>query len=313
MPIYETFSKRQQKLASQGVPVLYQYDYLPTTFRRQVIHIWHGALGLYAAHTMHPHHDPWHAMWNDIEHTIARELGLFQLGKQSTYAYLQCEQFLLDAEINQALDLIELSFRVIDTKLREPRSDGFEHLRVTQSPDDAIDELNGRLREQGIGYQFAGGQIIRVDSQYLHNQVVEEALILLHEQGFQGPQDEFMRAHQHYRKGETEDAILDALRAFESTMKSICAARSWAYLPTANAKDLINVVLKQELIPSYLQTHFAGLRNTLEAGLPTVRNKTSGHGQGATTIVVPAYMAAYALHLAAANIVLLVQAHKALP
>jgi hypothetical protein len=45
MPIHETFSKRQQRLASAGKPVLYQYYKLPEAFRVQVIHIWQSALG----------------------------------------------------------------------------------------------------------------------------------------------------------------------------------------------------------------------------------------------------------------------------
>jgi hypothetical protein len=48
----------------------------------------------------------------------------------------------------------------------------------------------------------------------------------------------------------------------------------------------------------------------LEGGLPTVRNKNAGHGQGPTPVSVPDYLVAYALHMAAANIVLLIQAHR---
>jgi hypothetical protein len=50
----------------------------------------------------------------------------------------------------------------------------------------------------------------------------------------------------------------------------------------------------------------------MESGLPTVRNKTSGHGQGPTPIELPAHFVAYSLHLTASNIVFLVEAHKAL-
>ena len=65
-------------------------------------------------------------------------------------------------------------------------------------------------------------------------------------------------------------------------------------------------------MPSYMETHLAGLRNTLEAGLPTLRNKNSGHGQGIRAKNILEYFAGYALHLAATNIVFLVQAHEAL-
>ena len=39
-----------------------------------------------------------------------------------------------------------------------------------------------------------------------------------------------------------------------------------------------------------------------------MRNKTGAHGQGAVPVVVPGHIAAYALHLTAANILLIVGA-----
>ena len=71
-------------------------------------------------------------------------------------------------------------------------------------------------------------------------------------------------------------------------------------------------MLDNGLVHRYVETHLAGLRSTLEAGLPTVRNKNSGHGQGLLRRNVPDYFAGYALHLAATNIVFLVEAHEAL-
>jgi len=71
-------------------------------------------------------------------------------------------------------------------------------------------------------------------------------------------------------------------------------------------------VLNNGLVPKYMEKHLAGLRNTLEAGLPTVRNKNSGHGQSTRTQEMPEYFAGYALHLAATNIVFLVEAHESL-
>ncbi len=120
-----------------------------------------------------------------------------------------------------------------------------------------------------------------------------------------------MDAHEHYRKGKMKEAISDALNAFESTMKAICDENGWNYPGNATAMTLVNTVLDNGLVPPYMQTHFAGLRSTLEAGLPPVRNKNSGHGQGFFVKQVPAYLAGYALHLAATNIVFLVEAHEA--
>jgi hypothetical protein len=316
MPIYETFSKRQQKLKNQGMPTLYQFDILPNPFRIQVIHIWHSALGSgeenMKTNQFSPALTPFEFAWRLIHDTIAREIGVFSLGPGNSPQFMKCEYFLLNTDIEGALDIIELSFRVIDTTMRSRSLDFMDRIKVSQEPDDAILELNHRFLEHGIGYQFMGGQLVRVDSQYIHSQVVEPALLLLHAQGFQGPEDEFVRAHEHYRHGKNKEAIVEALKAFESTMKAICDERQWQYSSTGTAKDLINVLLTEGLIPSYLQSQFTSLRTILESGLPTVRNKTSGHGQGSSPVTVPDHLAAYALHLAATNIVFLVQSHKAL-
>jgi hypothetical protein len=152
-----------------------------------------------------------------------------------------------------------------------------------------------------------------LDSQFAHAEIVKPALSLLNAVRFDGPADEFIRAFDHYRHGRNKEAVAEAHKAFESTMKSICDARKWTRPPNATAKPLIDILLKNGLIPSELEAHFSGLRSALESGLPTLSNRTSRHGQGVVPIQLPPHFVAYALHLAASNIVFLVEAHKALP
>ena len=52
--------------------------------------------------------------------------------------------------------------------------------------------------------------MVRIDSEYVHTEIVREALRLIHDEGFKGAEDEFLHAHEHYRAGETKDAIVDA-------------------------------------------------------------------------------------------------------
>ena len=101
-----------------------------------------------------------------------------------------------------------------------------------------------------------------------------------------------MQAHEHYRKGNNKDAIVNAQNAFESTMKAICDQRGWDYgTERATASKIIDVLFKNNLIPSEMQSHFTALRSTLESGLPTVRNQPGqgGHGQGSDVVEVPAW------------------------
>lgn len=57
--------------------------------------------------------------------------------------------------------------------------------------------------------------------------------------------------------------------------------------------------------PAYMNNHMTSLRASLESGLPTMRNKNAGHGQGSSVVNVSDEFTEYALNLAATNIVLL--------
>lgn len=314
MGIFETYSKRQRRLPNSGKNDVYRYDDLPERFRIQVIHIWDSALGVfYQYHGYSTGHDsPANKWWMGVHSILARERGDFHLGDGFSSPDRQCKQFLLGANVEDALDIIEISFRIIDRVVREQYPYVFNEARVTQNADDAIAELNHRFQEHGIGYQYVGGKLIRVDSQFTHEEVVKPALSLLNDAGFEGPADEFIRAFDHYRHGRYKEAIAEALKAFESTMKAICAARKWDHPANATAKPLADILFAKGLIPPELEGHFGSLRSAMESGLPTLSNKTSRHGQGAVPVAMPTHFGAYALHLTAANIVFLVQAHKAL-
>ena len=157
--------------AEQGdQPVVFRQDELPRQFRIQVIHIWLSTIG-----------DPENfgfdlslregrsEAWSEIRNIMCRELGVFRLWDGSQTLIEDCQQFLLGSpNVDDVLSLIELSFRTIVSQ-RIARFGG-------QSPEDAVEELNHRFREHGIGYQFAGGKIISVESLYLHTETVEPAV-----------------------------------------------------------------------------------------------------------------------------------------
>ena len=176
-----------------------------------------------------------------------------------------------------------------------------------QSPN-AIDELNYWFREYGVGYQYESGQIIRVDSQYPHSEVVKPVLSMLSDPMYERANAEFLSAHEHYRAKRYEECMNDCLKAFESCIKAICDTRSWIYNKRDTCNRLIAIIFDHKLIPDFMESHFSGLRSALESGVPTLRNNLSGHGGG--TEDVPEYIAAYTLHLTASNILFLAKANK---
>ncbi len=180
-------------------------------------------------------------------------------------------------------------------------------------PDKAITELNLRFKEHGVGYQYESGELLRIDSQYMHAEAVKPTLTVLRSKYYKGANEEFLKAHEHYRHGRHKECLVEALKAFESTMKAICEKRKWPYQQTDTAKILIDICLKNGLIPAYMQTQFSSLRSMLESGVPTIRNKLGGHGQGSQPVSVPEPLVRYALHLTATNILFLGDSEEALP
>jgi hypothetical protein len=219
-------------------------------------------------------------------------------GKVGVPGNCPCEalfQWLVKAETDIALDIIELSFRAISVA-QESRS-FMVWVEPTLSSADAIAKLNRRFQENVIGYRFESGQIVRLDSEFLHSEATEPAFRLLYLGGYEGAHEEFKLAHKHYRDGSEhyDDCLTNCGKSLESTLKTICDRRKWGYKAGDTTSKLLDLVFSKSLIPNYLQTHFSALRATLEA------EKSND---------VPEYLAAYQLHLTASAIVFLIRANE---
>lgn len=303
MGVFDLFSKRQRRARGE-IPDVYVYDKVPNELRVQIVHIVQDAFGI----DNYGKHDAAKA-YQVVKKTLCKEYGLFELIKHpQSDAHSVLNFFLQEESTERALDVVELCFKVINTFIRDNRTYQYNTVREI-NPDDAVSELNERFKEHGIGYQFESNEIIRVDSEFIHSEAVKPTLTVLRGAGFKGANEEFLVAHEHYRHGRHKECLVDCLKAFESTMKAICKARGWATQSGDTAKALIATCLSNGLLPPYLESQFSSLRSLLESGVPTVRNKNGGHGQGVDPVVVPEYLARFALNLTATNILFLAEAN----
>jgi AbiJ N-terminal domain 4 len=314
MSIFDIFSKRQKRLRGD-VPDVYAYDSIPQPLKVQIIHIWRDTLG--DENQYRQEYLGTRQAYQFIVDTLCREYGLFRLPHvKDEYGgrhYIEeLGNYLLnESNPEKVLDAVELSFRYIDKLTR--RFDYLSRQNASSVADEAIEELNLRFREHGIGYEYVDGEVVRIDSELIHAEVVKPALALLRGVEYEGAQAEFLKAHEHYRKGNDKEALAECLKSFESVMKVICARRGWAHDPTATSRALLQIVFDNELIPKFWEQHFSALRSSLESGVPTARNRLGGHGQGVAVIQVPTYLVAYVLHLTASAIVFLREADNAKP
>lgn len=309
--ILELFSKRNKDKKNIDV---YSYDVLPNSFRVQVTYIFNDLFGkrgekLYSI----IHADD---IYKILVELLARDFGVFHLTQDYKHEYhgynLEfINGFLSEKTTNRTLDYIELAFRV-STNIA--KNNEYEH-RVQSSGygetnEVAINELNHRFDEHGLGYQFVEGQIIRRDNTFTHSEVVKPSLEILSRKRFKGASSEFHKAHEHYRNGKYHESLNECLKAFESTMRIICDKQKWTVRNTATASTLIKVCFENNLIPSFWESKFSSLKTLLESGVPTARNKLSGHGAGSEEKEIPRYIVAYALNMTASTILFLVQAEE---
>lgn len=298
MTVFDLYSKRQKRLHGE-VPEVFTYD-VPSGLRVQIVQIWDDAFGsTIRAGSQAPE------IHAQLHKALAREYGVFSLGAPFETDFAALSNFFIQkATDSQALDIIELAFRFI---VYFGSKSGYRFRSEPKvTPEEAVQELNKRFLEQSIGYAFESGELIRKDTELLHKEVVLPALVLLRNPQYKGANDEYLKAHEHYRHGRYKECLNECLKAFESTMKTICAGKKWKVDPNATAKDLIKTCFENGLMPPFLEAHYGALQSLLSSGIPTVRNKMGGHGQGAEVRKAPQHYASYLLNMTAATIVFLV-------
>lgn len=316
MAIFDIFSKRQKRLRGE-VPDVYIYDNIPDELRIQIVHIWNSSLGNENEYDNEKLQVQ--LAYKKIVDILCREYGRFHLHDSHYGIYDEREyrkelhNFILnEKDTERVLDAIELSFDVLDQCGRKYEYKHIMDADASKNIDAAIAELNSRFKEHGIGFQFEGRKIIRVDSQLLHTEAVKPALSLLSTKEYAGAQEEFLNAYDHFRHGNHKEALNEALKSFESTMKVICGKRSWSYSSKDTSNKLIEICCQNNLIPVFWQSQMGALRSLLEGGVSTGRNNLSGHGQGATPKTVPDHIVSFVLHMSAAAIIFLIKSEQSL-
>lgn len=246
--------------------------------------------------------------WLRINSIICDEHGKHTLLEDDLSQYYEryrCQYYFENLNsLKEEIDVIEIVFGAIE-KIPKIIDD---NLSVT--PEEVITELNERFQENDFGYEFIKGKIVRIDNKLLHKDIIEKVIKLTEENLFENANEEFLSALSHLKNRRNKEALNDSLKAFESTMKIIINDLGWDYDEDDTARKLIQKCLDKELIPLFLQSQFSALRTTLESGIPTIRNKRSGHGQGPIKILVPNSLASYSVYMTGVCINYLIELYK---
>lgn len=281
---------------------VYQYEVVTKKFRNQCF--------LLVSELINVDHEIYDLYWDSIEKKIKIEFGKPFLYNSNSETNLHRE--LVDCDDFEALYIIEL----LSEKLHELSEHEKKYISNTKRLQEikdinaTISAINKKMLESSLGYELVEGKLIRMDNKFIHQEVVVNSIKLLHENGFQSASEDFLQAYSDYKNGNLENAITNAGKAFESTMKIICDKLGYNYNQTDTSSRLVGKLFDNQFIPSSLQAHFGGVRSCLQSGLPTLRNRYS-HGSGILIDDVTITVVQYSLNLCATNIVFLVETYKA--
>lgn len=300
MAIYELYSKNKRALALAENDV-FSYDKIPQTLRSQLKQFFNEAS------ENHEKGASWStylrvntADFESFVKIFRREYGVDKLADVK-YPNNSCRHELLEfidsCSTDNFLDCVQVYGSFINDSL----------LSAQYAKNNYIIEINHRFKEAGLGYEFIDKQIIRIDSKVLHNKVLMPTIAILSSNKiFSGAEDEIRDAFDKFKNGDNKGAVVDAAKAFESTMKAILNKRKWTYNATDSASKLIEACVDNKLFPIYMTTHLNALASMLKSGVPTVRNRTAGHGQGTEITELADHFSSYVLYTALANMKLII-------
>src|SRR6266542_2063349 len=182
MSVVDLFSTRQKRLRGE-VPEVYSYDSLPAALRVQIVHIWREGFGTLTEEG-YGITCPVLDAFREINRMLCKEFGVFTLtDRMREDAFTSVVNYFLRCDdIEQTLDVVELAFSYLKLMTQGDRF----YYTSTATPDDAIQELNDRFKQHGVGYCFEPTlhKIVRIDSQFAHSNIVKPALSILAEKRF---------------------------------------------------------------------------------------------------------------------------------
>jgi hypothetical protein len=171
----------------------------------------------------------------------------------------------------------------------------FFYLQVEKSRRPAFKaDLNRVLGEEDTSWRLLEGRFVPLDSVFVHEQIVAASYEALSSAHFEGAAHELLDAQHDLADGDIRGAIHNAGSSFESAMKA--ALDRDDYLAAKKLIDALRADGYFDGIPEKLRGQFV---EEVLTGLPWMRNKLGGHGQGKDKQAISEPYARLALGLAA--------------
>ncbi len=210
--------------------------------------------------------------------TFYGESTLWAYDKKGQYTEASISQLILSGRPAHVLDVIEAWFYQNPKRMSECEKELNDIFFINDSP-----------------WRVVNGNVILVDSDYLHREVRAKGIRLLAESDIPGALEEYQGAIDDLTSGETKDAVSKAHKSVESVMKAVLETDEHM-----RYGQLLSKLIKSGVIPKYYEDFLKHFEQ-LALGVVKERNLPGrGHGQGRETKRVTRSLAEFAVNLAGA-------------
>ena len=267
---YKPFFRREAE-ANGEIPDVWFYDKLPTNVRIQFWQTFENADNYYTIDKI----------IKNVCVYLRHEIGLERLSEKKyydDYGNNDYQKELKDFFIYSMCDYRK-AFSVIECLMMSLNTESKNKVTCKK----AIYEINYRLKEASIGYEFNtdANMLIKKSDEAVYQLSIEPAFHLLSDLKFKESIDNFTKAFSDYQSGnpkDLENAVTNASKALESTIKNICKLKEYEFNEEKSLKDQVAVLKNKKFLPEKYSNYFDKITDLIIA-VATPRNKTAGHGQ----------------------------------
>ncbi len=165
------------------------------------------------------------------------------------------------------------------------------------NPSTAMDcerEINDVLYIHNSSWRLINGNAVLIESEYHQREIHAKAVELLKVNKAYGALEEFQEAINDLTASETKNAVVNAHKSVESTMKVVIGKGS----EKLRFGQLLRQLIDSDVIPEYYEEFFKNFEQ-LVLGVGKERNLPGrGHGQGSQATEVHKSLAEFAVNLA---------------
>ena len=164
-------------------------------------------------------------------------------------------------------------------------------------------EVNESMLAFSCAWRLSDDRFFQVDSQFLHEELIEKGQDVLSKAGFEGAHEEYQQAREYLSEVRVKDTILYAFKSFESALKTTVDKHN------GDISALLLAFREQGFLDDIPEAQAKAICKQVLPAIAILRNELGGHGQGVAIVDVPKPYAVLALHLAGALNQFVVEQH----